>query len=302
MSRDLLESHFVSSSDGYIAECQMQITERVEGYTDSAGVYHNYQDLRQRDSNMRPRQRNFRTSGVILCIRHDWFRTGGAKQLIASWLMDIFAREFSIAPQDVGVAATNISVRSPQGGGNTADYICVFDQTYGSLRLTERLFLHFSVMLERLTVSANSFVGEERLKRLTYVTKLKQVFSTFVQDPNASEADAEMAGHSGMLLVFKPGSVVCLREKGSIGTAVQVITPTMMSGQLMYQVQQSRKNLLHAPGKRWVSASALEASADASEWEQGWWDAATEEFVEEVEDEYAGMEPGLRPNADGSLV
>ena len=286
MSRDLLDSHFVSSPEGYIAECQMQITERVEGYTDSAGVYHDYQDLRQRDSNMRPRHRNFRTSGVILCIRHEWFRTGGAKQLIASWLMDIFSREFSIAPQDVGVAATNISVRSVQGGGNTADYICVFDQTYGSLRLTERLFLHFGVMLERLTVSANSFVGEERLKRLEYVAKLKRVFSTFVPDEDAPEADAEVEGHSGMLLVFRPGSIVCLREKGNVGTAVQVITPTMMNGQLMYQVQQSRKNILHAPGKRWVSAAALEASADASEWEQGWWDAAAEEFVQEAEEEH----------------
>lgn len=281
IERDLLDSHFIYSSEGYIAECQMQITERVEGYTDSTGTFHDYQELRQRDPNMRPRQRNFRTSGVILCIHQEWFSTGDDKKRIANWLLDIFSREFSIAPQDVGVAATNISVQSQQGGGNKADYICFFDQTYGSLRLTERLFINFDLILERLDVSANSFEGDERLKRLEYVSKLKQVFSTFTSGQDTFEAGAEIKGLSGTLLVFKPGSVLCFREKGKISSTVEVIIPSMMDGQLMYQVRQSsRQNRPEATGKRWVSATFLEVSADSSEWEQGWWDVALEEFVE----------------------
>lgn len=139
-------------------------------------------------------------------------------------------------------------------------------------------------MLERLNVSAESFAGEDQVKRLRYVDELQQVYSTFAREPDLFLEDTGREGPAGLLLVFKPGSVVCFREKGSIGTAVKVIAPTIMDGQLMYQVQQQRKNLLHAPGKRWVWAASLEASADSSEWEQGWWDVASEEYVELDED------------------
>ena len=74
-SSDLLEHRLMRGNSGFLAECQMQITERVEGYDDSrTGRFHAYTELQQRNPNMRARSRNFRTSGVILCITSDWFK------------------------------------------------------------------------------------------------------------------------------------------------------------------------------------------------------------------------------------
>src|SRR5690606_37769023 len=67
-----------------------------------------------------------------------------------SRLAAIFGREHSVGLQDIGYASSNISVRTVDGGNLTHDCIAIFDQTYGSLRLTERLFLEFGTLLNRL--------------------------------------------------------------------------------------------------------------------------------------------------------
>ena len=58
-----------SGERGFLAECLMQITQRVEGYIDErTGDFHSYKELQQRNPNLRARSRNFRTTGVVLCI------------------------------------------------------------------------------------------------------------------------------------------------------------------------------------------------------------------------------------------
>ena len=44
--------------------------------------FRSYQYLQRRDPNMRARSRNFRTSGVILCIDHKWFKNAIVKQTV----------------------------------------------------------------------------------------------------------------------------------------------------------------------------------------------------------------------------
>ena len=51
---ELQESRLISGETGFLAECLMQITERVEGYDDSrTGRFHPYKELQQRNPNMR---------------------------------------------------------------------------------------------------------------------------------------------------------------------------------------------------------------------------------------------------------
>jgi DEAD/DEAH box helicase domain-containing protein len=71
---ELVDGHLRKGENGFIAECQMQITERVEGFYEGAsGLYKAYQELREKNPNLRPRMRQFRTTGVIIAIEEDWF-------------------------------------------------------------------------------------------------------------------------------------------------------------------------------------------------------------------------------------
>ena len=114
-SSDIIKGHLCRSDSGFLAESQMLITERVEGYIDRHGEYQSYKELQQRNPNMKARSRNFRTSGVVLCIEADWFKRGNTKLQIADRLREVFAHEYSVLPQDIGSAATNITVRDGDG-------------------------------------------------------------------------------------------------------------------------------------------------------------------------------------------
>lgn len=94
----------------------MQVTERVEGYYDHKNNFYDYRELQQKNSNMRPRSRNFRTSGIVLYINRDWFK-GWIKKAFAARLREVFIREYSISTQDVHSADTNISLISLRNRG-----------------------------------------------------------------------------------------------------------------------------------------------------------------------------------------
>jgi len=280
MPIDLIDNHFLIGEQGYIAECQMQITEKVEGYVDALGEFHSYQELRQRNPNMRPRQRNFRTSGVLLCIQEKWFKEGWIKQYLANLILAVFCREYSILPKDIGSAATNISVRTMDGGGLRGDCLVLFDQIYGSLRLTERLFLDFKKIMQRLRITAESLEYNEGEELFTFINRLQAAYSTFKEPMNYAPGNAEAGPPPDCINVFTPASIVSLRESGTIGTDVEIIQPTWMNGQLMYQVKAAPREKGGIPTRRWIPANNIEPSADAGSWNYGWWNGQTEQYID----------------------
>jgi len=87
----------------------MQVTQRVEGYVDMrSGKACMYKELQQRNPNMKPRMRNFRTTGVVVCVNGNLFKQGGIKRAFADRLVETFEREFSIAPRDVSAASAKL--------------------------------------------------------------------------------------------------------------------------------------------------------------------------------------------------
>ena len=268
---------------GFLAECQMQITERVEGYHDSrSGRFHPYSELQQRNPNMRARTRNFRTSGVVLCLREKWFANASLRRALADWVRDVFLREYSVAPQDVGSAGTNISVVGLDGGRQRGSCIAIYDETYGSLRLTEKLYLDFEHVLERLSaaVESGSLDSEEQFGEVIPV--LQQAISGFSKTSSIGEAGGEAP--LGYEQVFTPGSLVHFRESGQMGTDVRIIQPTMMDGILRYQVELPARPGTEG-GKRWVAASAVQPSAMSDAWEYEWWNRETETYVDPTDTE-----------------
>ena len=110
LERDgIVEGRLRQGERGFLAECQLQINERVEGFREG-GERKLYRDLRQSRPGMTPKTRDFRTTGVVMRIDEDWFRRPRVKQEGAESLRDLVLREYSISPQDVDVTATNISM------------------------------------------------------------------------------------------------------------------------------------------------------------------------------------------------
>ena len=277
-SSELIDGRLLRSENGFLAECQMQITERVEGFVDGSGQFHSYQDLRPHNPAMRARLRNFRTSGVVLCIEQDWFKKESMKSLFSDRWREVFMREYSVLPQDVGSAATNISVRTLEGGGLRGGCVAVFDQTYGSLRITERLYVEFTHILDRLSVAATAN-SEQNLELI--IARIREEFSDFSASPFTEGTSEELS--EGYDQVFTKGSRVCMREQGQMAVDVEIIQPTMMEGRLMYQVKIPPKPKQSQP-RRWVSASVLEPSGDASSWDYASWNRQTEEYEDPPDD------------------
>ena len=282
MPSDIEQGHIIQNDNGFLAECLMQVTQRVEGYVDTrTGKQWAYKELQQRNPNMKPRMRNFRTTGVLLCVKGDIFKRGHVKRTFAHRLAEIFIREFSIAPRDISAAATKISVQSLEGGGLRGDCIVVYDETYGSLRLTERLYLHFDEILHRLALAAREASPEDEVDADT-VAYVCDAISEFVAADPEDPMDAQSP--SELMQVFLEGSWVCYQQAGQMAVEVEVVQPTIMDNRLMYQIVAARRPNQRS-SKRWVSATHIQPSADANSWSYGLWDPVSEQYVSDEVDE-----------------
>lgn len=276
---EVINGHFRTSSLGLLAECQMFITEKVEGYAEGDGDYISYKERQQKNPNLRPRTRQFRTTGVVLAVEAPWFREPANKRFISDRLTEIFCHEYSVLPQDVGSSSTNISVTTANGHTPRTDCVVIFDQTYGSLRLTERIFVEFKRLLARMEIAADSEEGRDAEYYRNLVNQLDnfydglQSFDPFELMPSTGE-------QPGTIRVFSPGSTVAYREKGALFLAVEVIAPTIWSdGKLWYQVKCPPKSPGATPVKRWVNSEFIEPSAEHGEWSYSLWNSETEEYV-----------------------
>ena len=79
------------------------------------------------------------------------------------------------------------------------------------------------------------------------------------------------------------------RESGQMGTDVKIIQPTMMNGNLMYQVELPARPG-NKGGKRWVDGSAVQPSAMSDAWEYAWWNRETETYEDIPESEPEGTD------------
>ena len=271
---DILDGHLIRGDHGFLAECQMVITERVEGYTDRSGEFHSYQELQQTNPNMRARSRTFRTSGVVLCVDLDWFRLSTVKNQFADALLDIFIHHCSIGPQDVGSVATNISILDGDGRQWRRGCVAIYDQTYGSLRFTEQLYNGFEGILNRLldAVTHDPVSGSGDLADV--VTRVQDHIADYVSTSPFDIQPGNVPG--GYEQVFAPGSRVCYREAGAISEDVTILEPVIFDDILRYRVEAQQSH--GRPVRRFIPASSVEPSADADAWEYTWWNRETETY------------------------
>jgi DEAD/DEAH box helicase domain-containing protein len=126
-------------SGGFVAEAEMQVSERVLGFKEKQGpneTTHNYGT--GSPYAQRPLQRFIKTTGVC------WFFPDALviSDAVAARVLEAFCQEFAVQPRDLGVGRFHVQ-QSPLGTGPLQG-VCIFDGAHGSLRLTERLAESFA--------------------------------------------------------------------------------------------------------------------------------------------------------------
>jgi hypothetical protein len=147
--------------DGFVAEARVQVSERVTGFSEKRGKKAERQAYGQGSPwSQRGVNRFFETSGVCFC--------GPAASLpVVGKLVEAFCDLFGVQQSDIGVGMFR-SKSSPSGADACAG-VCVYDATYGRLRLTQSLADGLRKVVERAQEAADAngdAVGCAALERL----------------------------------------------------------------------------------------------------------------------------------------
>jgi DEAD/DEAH box helicase domain-containing protein len=215
-SDGIVENRIRRCASGLVTEVHLQVNESVEGYTIGSTSFL-YRDLRAENPNMSRKQRDFRTTGVIVRIDEPWFAgTKGQnphiREQVAKGLLGLISRDRSIAPQDVDATHSNIALITESGPRRLTDAIVIYDSVYGGLRLTEDLFVEFARYVEQLGKAADlagvdAIVSEDTAKRLETWTK---ALGDGEVDPTIATPPPD-----GWYQIYRPGSVVSVLFNGN---------------------------------------------------------------------------------------
>ena len=212
----IVDGRFRQGARGFLAECQLQVNERVEGFREG-GERKLYKDLRQSKPGMTPKTRDFRTTGVVMRIDEDWFRKPGVKRQLALSLRDLMLREYSISAQDVDAAATNIAMIRDGQREAVSDALVLFDATHGTLRLTEPAYLRLDYLLEQLRRSVHMLPDDdERLSTEVVEGLAAWLDQLSSQEDPLSDAATVDDSSDGWVQVYDVGSLIVRRQNGGL--------------------------------------------------------------------------------------
>jgi DEAD/DEAH box helicase domain-containing protein len=298
----VVEGHLQSSSQGVLAECQLQITERVEGYRQGDERFL-YKELRQTKRGMTPKTRDFRTTGVVLRVQDSWFAEKGVKETVADALRDLILSEYSISPNDVGSAATNVSEIRNGRRQRLTDTVVLFDSTHGSLRLTEPAYTEFDHLLQRLSRSVEMTAPNEHLLSLNTIQHLREWFSrldTRSASDIAGLGTLDEAVPEGWVHVFEAGSLVAYRD------SKDVLRDITITGRQLMQTGDGFQLVYTYQGDGFIaSIPADRVEAVGENWDMVYWNPKTDECREsfdEAPESTIGNDLGPSPYIVGNPV
>lgn len=280
----LVAGNFRKGAHGFLAECQLQITERVEGY-EERGDRKLYRDLRQDNPHMSAKTRDFRTTGVVLKIEAPWIGRDRIKRQLADALRDLMIRQYSISPQDIGSTATNISMGMDGQRHSVSDAVVIYDATYGSLRLTEPVFNDLGALIAQLERSSELSSDEDALVPEHVAIALRRWFEELDSaSPDEFQTLAEGAVQpttDGLLWVLASGSIVAKRDCQGVLRDIEIVSPEIVSfdgpAKLFYRYR------VDGTGTAMVLADAVELIGE--DYRQAKWNPRTAEYIEDAEDD-----------------
>lgn len=131
-----------SCAKGFWAEAEMQVSERVTGFKEKRGKTETTNTYAPGSSfSQQPLTRFIRTTGVCWFFPH----TQLVSETLANSILQAFCEQCGIQPRDLGVGRFH-SQNAPNGP-SPVNGVCIFDNSNGSLRLTERLAANFPAMV-----------------------------------------------------------------------------------------------------------------------------------------------------------
>lgn len=277
------------SKSAVVAEVHLQVNESVEGLR-IGSTTQLYRDLRAENPSMSRKQRDFRTTGVLIQISQPWFAGSGpaaaaARREVAEGLASLLCRDRSMSPQDVDAVHTNIAALEEAGPRRRTDAVVVYDAIYGGLRLTEELYEHVERYAEQLLRAAGMAGQDALVSADTAERLLAAVLETVEAD--AAEADLPAATPEGWLQVYRPGSVVGILSNGVLQER-EVVEPRLFDpvglgeGMLGYVY----KNPRNPKGLSFVPHAQVQATGQ--DWSWVLWNPATGELRELEGDEPNG--------------
>ena len=175
------------SSDGFVAEVELQINERVRGFVEQRGKKkmpaHEYGP--GSPYSQKPLWRPIKTTGICWAFPLKMERS----QAVATLIMQAFAFTCGVHDRDLGVALFHANE-----GPFSPDQIkgaVIFDATNGSLRLTERLGRQFLDVVTSAIDQAeeHSDVGDELRTLRNLIGGLEPTGAVSQAEPKPSEGD-----------------------------------------------------------------------------------------------------------------
>ena len=217
----IVEGRFRKGERGFLAECHLQVNERVEGFKER-GERRYYRDLRQEKPWMTPKTRDFRTTGVVMRIDEDWFKRQGVKQRIANALRALMLREYSISAQDIDATATNISRIRDGQREVVSDALVLFDSTHGTLRLTEPAYLNLDKLVARLERSILLTPPDDDHVSPEVATALKSWLDHLGNENSDLPVAKGLVDDDVWVQVYDVGSVVARRDSRGILQDIEI--------------------------------------------------------------------------------
>jgi DEAD/DEAH box helicase domain-containing protein len=236
-------------STGFLAEAEMQVSERVTGFKEKRGKTETTHTYGPGSSfNQQPLMRFIRTTGVC------WFfpQATLVSDTITNCILEAFCEECGVQPRDLGVGRFH-SQNAP-GSNSPVNGVCIFDNSNGSLRLTEKLAANFPAVVTA------ALIVEKARSNSDLVDALEQLLVQFSHATTATCADSPVGvlsattEHSpeGWQSVIAPGSKAILSSTSGaqeVTVLGHVYTPTG----LQYHLAHS------SPTIRWmIAADGLE--------------------------------------------
>jgi DEAD/DEAH box helicase domain-containing protein len=231
------------SDRGFIAESELQVSERVLGFTEQRGslkMDHRYGP--ESPYYQREITRFFETTGVC------WYfpEKQATAEAVALLVRDAFCLDFGIQERDLGVG-TFFSRESPLGS-DRCQGACVFDSVNGSLRLSQRLAEKFPEVVSSALALARSQGEVEALAAL----ELLGTFAAEVQ-PVAPESPPGLppADQEWTTVIARGEKAVYYADGGT--QEVKVLSYRYTPQGLMYELEPEKE------GVKWmVTASAVQ--------------------------------------------
>lgn len=234
------------SESGFVAESELQVSERVLGFSERRGSAKPEEHRYGPTSIYYPRELNrfFETTGVCWSFAD---RTV-TSEAIGERLLETFCSEFSVQARDLGVGLF-FSKQSPFQA-ERCQGICIYDATSGSLRLTQRLAERFGDVIDSALSLARTQSDSSATKELELLQRHAAGLTSVSTGPQRGPL-LETA-QDWVEVIAQGQKAIYMSDNGPID--VHVIGHRYTPQGLMYDL------LPLEPGSKWsVAARAIQA-------------------------------------------